>query len=108
MSRHYRRNAVLILHDLDLALPSLSRTLADVDRLFGRIGITQRRSAQTFARVWREICCMFQSGSRSLLGRLETYRVFLVELSTVLRRSVQLAEMIPSDAAFLQLATQPV
>ena len=87
-SRQYRRNAGLILDDVDLALPSLSRTLGDIDRLFGRVGITQNRGPRTYSRLWREICCMFQHGSSSLLGRLETYRVFFVELFTMLRRCV--------------------
>ena len=85
LSRHHRRNAPFILADVELALPSLSQTLSDVERLFGRIFITQDRGKQAYARVWREICLVFQHGPATLLARLEMYRVFFVELSIILR-----------------------
>ncbi|KAI9786643.1 MAG: hypothetical protein M1839_006194 [Geoglossum umbratile] len=81
-SGRFSRMLYVIEGDLSLALHSLSFSLIDIWDKFKRLGITLNLNGASYRRVWREMRFMFrEEGSASLIGRLELYRTFLLELS---------------------------
>ncbi|KAI9864323.1 MAG: hypothetical protein M1813_003243 [Trichoglossum hirsutum] len=81
-SGRFSRMLYVIDGDLALALSSLSVSLVHIFQMFKRLGITPNLNGASYRRVWREMRFMFrEEGSASLIGRLELYRTFLLELS---------------------------
>lgn len=86
-SKH-ARNQPLIQEDLDIVLESIDFTLEDLWTRIGTIGNGARTlTASDYRTTWKDIHrSVAQSGKRSLTARLELYKLFLEELSKIMRR----------------------
>lgn len=86
-SKH-SRSQILIQEDLDIVLESIDFTLEDVWARIGTIGNGARSLKDTdYRTTWKDIHrSVAESGRRSLTARLELYRLFLEELSKIMRR----------------------
>jgi hypothetical protein len=85
----YGPNFRLIEDDLDLVRASLTYTLDDVFRIFGRIGNGERLlTTAAYRQTWKDITYHYQQrGAGRLCSLLETYRLFLVILCNKLKGS---------------------
>ena len=88
-SSEYGRSLRLVEDDLDLVRSSLTYTLDDVFRILGEIGNGARDLKPTaYRQTWKDICFHFQLDGRPGLGsRLQTYRLFILQLINIMRRS---------------------
>ncbi|KAI9813717.1 MAG: hypothetical protein M1832_006090 [Thelocarpon impressellum] len=81
-----QRNIPFIMADVALGLPPLSKALEGMMYLFGRLRITPGQGPAAYQRVWREICIVFDADAAPLPASFEPYRLFFLEVITVLRR----------------------
>lgn len=83
----YYRDYELLRPDIATVRDSLNYTFQDVRRLFGGLGRTSNTSRSTlYYQVWRELDEHFyQESNAPLCKRLECIRLFLAELTCVLK-----------------------
>ena len=84
----YSPNQLFIREDLDLVSESVEFTLEDIWAQIGTIGNgAQRLTVHDYRSTWKDIQrTVAQSGKRPLTARLQLYRLFLDELSKIMRR----------------------
>lgn len=84
----YSPNRLLVQDDLDLLSESVEFTLEDIWAQIGIIGNGARSlTVHDYRQTWKDIQrSVAQSGRRSLTARLQLYRIFLDELSKIMRR----------------------
>lgn len=84
----YSPNQLFIREDLDLVSESVEFTLEDIWAQIGTIGNgAQRLTVYDYRSTWKDIQrTVAQSGKRPLTARLQLYRLFLDELSKIMRR----------------------
>lgn len=77
-----------IKDDLNLVHESITYTLEDVWEILGRTGNGNHNpSASAYRQTWKEISLHCRTHGRQNLGhRIETYRLFVAELCTILKR----------------------
>ncbi len=84
----YQRNVPYIMDDLSLGLFPLSKALEDVEMLAGRIDLMASRSPAAHEQVWLDMGHVFRTDMTPLCDRFETYKLFLIEVTTRLRGCV--------------------
>lgn len=89
-SREYGRNIHYIADDLRVVRTSVSYTLKDVFDIIGDINSNSRGNLPTigaYRQTWKDIYLHFRKESpSSLCIRLETYRTFIMELGSIMKR----------------------
>lgn len=97
-SPDYNRNFRLIEKDLDLVCSSLHSTVEDIFRILGDIGNGSRvLSDGMYRQTWKDIALFFrQNGHITLRMRLETYRRFISELASIVKRFASTSSKLPS------------
>ncbi|MCJ1361125.1 hypothetical protein MMC16_000222, partial [Acarospora aff. strigata] len=86
-SHEYGGRVTIILDDVDIVRLSLSITLKDARERFGRLDrYGYPPTIAAYREVWAEICAHFQRESNNTLrARLERFRLFIMNLSCILR-----------------------